>query len=249
MSREEKIAETFVELADTLVDDFDLIDFLQQLLARCRDIFTVADAAVLLAYPGQRFHSPAPCDPSHALQQVLDLATREGPGRDAYQTGDTVAPGRLTEAPPEWNDFATHARAQGYTHACAVPLRLRGTILGSLLLLSTTEEPLPPEDLVVARAFAASATIGLLHARTVERSETVNEQLHTALHSRIVIEQSKGLLASRHSSTLDHAFDTMRQHARSHQLLLTSVARHIIDTGDLPRTAPPPATPKDAPPA
>ncbi|WP_032917326.1 ANTAR domain-containing protein [Streptomyces rimosus] len=234
MSREEKISRTFVELADTLVADFDVIDFLQQLTIRCCDIFAVTDAAVVLAYPGPQLYSPAPCDPSPALSEVLDLAVRAGPAHDAYRCATAIAPGHLATAPAAWHDFAVPARAAGYTYASAVPLRLRQETLGSLLLLRTTDSPLPPDDLAVAQAFADAATIGLLHARTLQNAHTVNEQLHTALHSRILIEQAKGFLAARRRISLTTAFETMRRHARHHHLLLTAVARGVVATGALP---------------
>ncbi|MEU2791816.1 GAF and ANTAR domain-containing protein [Streptomyces sp. NPDC007100] len=242
MSREHKIAETFVELADTLVADFDVIDFLQQLTVRCCDIFAVADVAVLLAYPGPHLYSPAPCDPTPALAEVLELALHEGPALDAYRTAEAVTPGNLARAPATWRDFSASAREVGYTYASAVPLRLREEVLGSLLLLRATDSPLPADDLTLAQAFADAATIGLLHAHTVRRVETVNEQLHNALHSRIVIEQAKGALAARHNTSLHDAFALMRRHASQHRLLLTTVAQHVADTGDLPRppSAPPP---------
>ncbi|MEU7152417.1 ANTAR domain-containing protein [Streptomyces sp. NPDC045456] len=245
MSREEKITQTFVELADTLVDDFDVIDFLQQLTVRCCDILAVTDTAVLLAYPGPHLYSPAPCDPSPALSKVLDPALREGPGLDAYRTATTVAPGHLARAPAAWHDFTTQAIETGYTYASAVPMRLRRESLGSLLLLRTSDSPLPVADLSVAQAFADAAAIGLLHAHSLRRTDAVDTQLHAALHSRILIEQAKGALAARRALSLYEAFTAMRHHARSHHLLLTTVAQHIADHGDLPQ--PPPNRPPPPP--
>ncbi|MEV8318024.1 ANTAR domain-containing protein [Streptomyces sp. NPDC059900] len=236
MSRERKIAETFVELADTLVAEFDVIDFLHQLTVRCRDIFAVADVAVLLAYPGPQLYSPAPCDPSPALSKVLELALTGGPGLDAYRTSAAVSPGNLAHAHEHvgWQDFTPLAREAGYTYASAVPLRLREETIGSLLLLRATDSPLPADDFALAQAFADAATIGLLHARSVRHSETLNEQLSTALHSRVTIEQAKGFFAAQRNVSLDDAFTTMRRHARHHRLLLTDVARHVVGTGGLP---------------
>ncbi|QES44755.1 transcriptional regulator [Streptomyces venezuelae] len=245
MSREQKIAATFVELADTLVADFDVIDFLQQLTVRCRDIFAVADVAVLLGYPGPQLYSPAPCDPSPTLAAVLDLALGEGPACEAYRTASVISPGNLATAPASWGDFTAQAREAGYTYASAVPMRLREDTLGSVLLLRATDSPLPADDLVMAQAFADAATIGLLHARALKDTEAVNAQLHTALHSRITIEQAKGFLAAHRNTSLDDAFAAMRGHARSHRLLLTAVARHVVDTGDLP--LPPAASPHHHP--
>lgn len=248
MSRERKIAETFVELADTLVADFDVIDFLQQLTVRCCDIFAVADAAVLLAYPGPQLYSPAPCDPSPALLRVLELALTGGPALDAYEDSAAVTPGDLTHPQVSWQDFSRLAREAGYTYASAVPMRLREETIGSLLLLRGTDSPLPADDLAMAQAFADAATIGLLHARSLRHTETVNEQLSAALHSRIVIEQAKGFLAAQRNIPVGDAFTAMRSHARHHRLLLTDVARHVVATGSLPEPPPPPSPRPASPP-
>ncbi|MFH8345085.1 ANTAR domain-containing protein [Streptomyces sp. NPDC018045] len=234
MSRETQITQTFVELADTFVKDFDVVDFLHQMTVRCRQVLAITDAAVLLAYPGERLHSPAPCDPSAAFQQVLDAALVQGPALDAYRTATAQAPARRADARSRWPDFTAHARDAGYHYTCAVPMRLREDILGSLLLLRTAARALPPADLALAQAFADAATIGLLHAHTLHHHEAVTEQLHTALHSRIIIEQAKGILAARRNTSLNHAFNAIRRHARTHQMLLTTVARDVIDHGLVP---------------
>ncbi|GHF00576.1 transcriptional regulator [Streptomyces longispororuber] len=240
MSREEEIARTFVELADTLIQDFDVIDFLHQLTARCREIFALTDAAVLLAYPEpEHMYSPAPCDPSPALARVLDVALREGPALEAYRTAAPVAPGELVHAPADWERFTARAREAGYTYAAAVPMRLRQQSLGALLLLSSNGTPLPAQDLSTAQAFADAATIGLIHARTLQHAGTVNQQLHTALHSRILIEQAKGYLSAQRGISLNDAFTALRGHARHHRVLLTTTAQHVLTTGSL--TAAPPA--------
>lgn len=81
-------------------------------------------------------------------------------------------------------------------------------------------------------------TIGLLHARTVTRQHTGNEQLHTALRSRIIIELAKGLLAARQNITLNHAFDALRRHVRDHRILHSNVARDVIDSDFTPSDPP-----------
>ncbi|WP_030786338.1 GAF and ANTAR domain-containing protein [Streptomyces sp. NRRL S-920] len=235
MSRERKIAETFVELADTLVADLDITDFSQQLANRCCDLFAIADAAVMLAHPGPQLYCAAPSDPSPALEKLLHLAPSEGPALDAYRTATPALPGDPAHTPDTWRGFTAQAREAGYTYAGAVPLRLGEESIGSLLLLCTSDRPLPTDDLALAEAFADAATIGLLHARTLKHAQTVNEQLHTALRSRVVIEQGKGFLAARRELSLDDAFAVMRGFARRHRLPLTAVARHIVETGDLPR--------------
>ncbi|WP_320780186.1 ANTAR domain-containing protein [Streptomyces sp. CRN 30] len=245
MSREQHIARTFVELADTLVEDFDVIDFLQQMTVRCRELLDITDAAVFLAHPPPHLHSPAPCDPSPALQEVLNTACRQGPALDAHRARRPVTWSDPAEADARWPEFTARLRQAGYVRATAVPMRLREDNLGSLLLLRAGDRPLNADDLALAQALADAATIGLLQARTIHEQHAVNEQLHAALQNRIVIEQAKGLLAARSNISLNHAFDALRRHARHHQILLSKVARDVIDTEftpaippDRPRTKP-----------
>ncbi|MGW2865225.1 ANTAR domain-containing protein [Streptomyces sp. NPDC001205] len=237
MSREQHIARTFVELADTLVEDFDVVDFLQQMTVRCQELLDVTDAAVFLAHPPPHLHSPAPCDPGPALKRLLDSACRQGPALDAHRNrrpASTHGPVGADEDAMRWPEFTPQLHDAGYTGAAAVPMRLREDSLGSLLLLHTGDRPLNADDLALAQALAGAATVGLLQARTIRQEHAVNRQLHTALQNRIVIEQAKGLVAARQNITLSRAFDAMRSHARSHRILLREVAQSVIDTGFTP---------------
>ncbi|MEU6677205.1 ANTAR domain-containing protein [Streptomyces sp. NPDC046925] len=266
MSREEQVARAFVELADTLADDFDVIDYVERLNSRCREILDITDAVVLLASPEApaspetRLYIPAaptsgalgihdtePAETAEtdktaetAKAALLDAALREGPAVDGYRTAAAIAPGYLGAAPALWRDFTFRARAAGYTYAGAVPLRLRTETLGSLLLLRTGHGPMPAADLALAQALADAAAIGLLHARTLRQAYTLNEQLRTALHTRIVIEQAKGFLAARRGISLAEAFDTLRRRARHHRVRLAVVAQDVLADRGLP-SAPPAA--------
>ncbi|WP_328493412.1 GAF and ANTAR domain-containing protein [Streptomyces sp. NBC_00414] len=230
MSREQHIARTFVELADTLVEDFDVIGFLQQMTVRCQELLDVTDAAVFLAH-GPRLYSPAPCDAGPTLQRVLDIACAEGPAADAHRTARPVDANGPGDEAARWPEFTAQLRQAGYSRATALPMRLRQETIGSLLLLRSADRPLDADDIALAQTLADAATIGLLHARTIRSQDTVNEQLHTALQSRIIIEQAKGLLAARRDVSLNEAFEIMRRHARRRRLLLSKVARDVIDTG------------------
>ncbi|MFF3489418.1 ANTAR domain-containing protein [Streptomyces sp. NPDC002701] len=248
MGREEQIARTFVELADTLVDAFDVIDFLQQMTARCRQLLQITDAAVLLAHPGPRLHCAAPCDPNPPLQRVLDAALTEGPAVEAHRTAQPAVPGQAhaadDKATPRWPHLAQQTCQSGYALPSAVPMRLREEGIGALLLLPSDGRALATDDLILAQALADAATIGLLHARCLQEKETVIGQLRHALHSRIVIEQAKGILAARHDISLNDAFAALRAHARRHRTLLSKVAISVIGDGFSP--ALPSARPQDA---
>ena len=247
--RELSLADTFVELADTLVDDFDVIDFLQQLCLRCRELLDAPVAAVLLAPPGEPLRAVAPCDPGEALAELLDVTALEGPAVDCHAgspssdmargvqdsfNGEDLTRVDLSLADERWPAFGPLARRCGYTWACALPLRLRGERLGALLLLRTEEEELPEFDVRLGQALADAAAIGLVHERTLSAHRLTAIQLRTALDSRILIEQAKGILAARLQMGVDEAFKVLRGHARNNGQRLTAVAHKVVENGLVP---------------
>ncbi|WP_221353210.1 GAF and ANTAR domain-containing protein [Streptomyces beigongshangae] len=245
MNRQENISRAFVELADTLVENFDVIEFLQRMTVRCQELLDVTDAAVFLGHPGSGLYSPAPCDPGPGLQRVLDAALEEGPAVEAFRTARQVLPGAPADrTPPRWPRLDTRIRQAGYAPPSALPMRLRKDSVGALLLLHTDSRSLTPQDLRLAQAFADVATIGLLHARTAGEQEFVNAQLRIALRSRIIIEQAKGVIAARCGVSPDQAFEAMRRHAGHHRILIKKVAMDVVDAGFLP--AVPPGRPQTA---
>ncbi|WP_221350952.1 GAF and ANTAR domain-containing protein [Streptomyces beigongshangae] len=234
MDRERLVTETFIELADTLVDDFDVVAFLQQLCTRCAELLDVRSAAVLLALPDEPPHPVAPCDPGAALSRLLTIAQREGPALECHRSGTALNPVDLGDGADRWPVFTAGARRAGYRSASVLPLRLRQQTLGSLLLLRTVAVPVPAADVRLAQALADAAAIGLVNAQTLAEHRTVNAQLRTALHSRVIIEQAKGVLMHRLDASADQAFETMRRYARHHRLRLTAVAQTVIDQDLLP---------------
>lgn len=229
-TREQRVADAFVELADTLVDDFDVIDLLHTLARRCTELLDVEVAGIMLADHRGTLQTAAGSGAEPDVLGLFELQNEEGPSLDCFTTGVPVLDVRTDD--PRWPDFGTRARELGYGGTHALPMRLRGRIVGTLALLRAAAGPLDSETVHLAQALADVATISLLQQRSRRDSEVLVEQLQTALTSRIVIEQAKGILAERHAVTVDGAFDVMRAYARSHNLRLAELARRIIDEPD-----------------
>ncbi|MGW1075724.1 ANTAR domain-containing protein [Streptomyces sp. NPDC002537] len=231
MSRQQQVAEVFVEMADTLVADFDIIDFLQRLSARCVELLDVSAAGILLADPQGDLQIIAASDEDTRLLELFALQHDQGPCVECYTRG--VARLNIDLAGPaaagNWPLFADHARRTGFTTTHALPLRLRQHVVGALNLFHTDRTVLGGEDTALAQALADIATIGILQQRTLEQTQTERTQLQAALTSRIVIEQAKGILAERLQTTPDHAFAAIRAHARARHLRISELARQIVD--------------------
>ncbi len=222
------LSDTFVDLADTMVADFDVIDFLQMLTDRSVALLSASAAGVVLADPRGTLRLAASSNDAAALVELFQLQNDEGPCLECFRTGQPVAADDLAAPDQPWPKFAAAATQSGFRAVQALPMRLRDQIVGALNLFRAEPEPMHPAQLRIGQALADVATIGLLHERNVSRSEIVAEQLQSALNSRVVIEQAKGKLAERLSIDMDHAFSLLRDHARNSNQRLTDVARNFI---------------------
>jgi GAF domain-containing protein len=229
-----------VEMADTLVDDYDVVDLLTGLADRCVNLLGVSAAGVMLASPAGSLGLVASSSEAMRLLELFELQAQEGPCLDAFRTGQRVEHENLEAGAGRWPSFSAAALQAGFRSAFALPLRLREVTLGALNLLSTTRTPVDEADVIVARAFADLATLSIVQHRAAADAQRLNEQLSAALSSRVVIEQAKGVISERAGVDLAQAFSRLRRFARNGNLRLTDVAQAAIDgTLDPQAWAPP----------
>jgi transcriptional regulator with GAF, ATPase, and Fis domain len=223
------LSDTFVELADTMVADFDVLDFLYMLTDRTVRLLAAGAAGVVLADPRGELRVAAASSEQAGLLELFQLQNDQGPCLECFRTGRPVTATDLAGPDQRWPRFAEAARQAGFASVEALPMRLRDQVIGALNLFRAEPDPLDPADLRIGQALADVATIGLLHERNVRRRETVAEQLQAALNSRVIIEQAKGKLAERLGLDMDHAFTMLREYARNTNQRLTDVARVFVD--------------------
>lgn len=227
-----RLSDLFVEVADTLVDQFDLIDFLQHVTTSAAEVTASSAVGLMLADHHDELRFMAASSEDAQLLELFQLQNAEGPCLDAHRTGEEVPDIVIAEAVGRWPVFAQRAEELGFTAAHCFPLRLRDQVIGAMNVFRTSGGPLAEEERRVARALADVATIGLMQERAVRRAEELTEQLQFALNSRIVIEQAKGAVARTLSIGVDEAFEVIRRYARRHRQPLTDVARTVVENGD-----------------
>jgi GAF domain-containing protein len=246
MPRQALLTTTLVELADTLVDDFDVVDLLTLLVDRSVAILDITASGLMLVAPEGDLRLAASSSEAMRVVELFELQSEEGPCLDCHRTGEPVLNEDLGTVNGRWPTFAPVAYQAGFRTVHAVPMRLRGRIIGALNLFDTETRPLSASDAHAVQALADIATIAILQHRAAIETQTINEQLNSALTSRIVIEQAKGVLAERAGVDMTQAFNTMRSHARTNNLRLANVAQDLID-GTLPTTRLIPPQPANTP--
>ena len=222
------LSETFVELTDTMVADFDIIDFLHVLTQRSVELLNVSAAGLLLADPRGELRVVAASSEAARLLELFQLQGDQGPCLDCFRSGRPVAASDLG-ADQRWPEFADAGGQSGFSAVQALPMRLRDQVIGALNLFRGTPGAFEADTVHVGQALADVATISLLHERSMRRSETLNEQLQAALNSRIVIEQAKGKLAERLGIDVNQAFTLLRDQARNRNQRLSDLARAFVE--------------------
>src|SRR5450755_1169610 len=228
----EPLSTTFVELTDTMVAGFDVIDFLHVLTDRSVQLLDVSAAGLLLADPRGELRVVAASSEAARLLELFQIQNDQGPCLDCFRTGRPVAAADLAAAAPRWPRFAPVAREAGFAAVQALPMRLREQVIGALNLFRAHPGPYDPADIRVGQALADVATISLLQERNMRHSDTLNEQLQTALNSRVIIEQAKGKLAERLGLDMDQAFGLLRESARTSNRRLSDVAHAFVNGTD-----------------
>lgn len=221
----EELAETFVELADTVVAEFELDAFLNLLADRCVRLLDVSAAGLSLVDDGGRTHAAGASNERAMALALLD----DGPGPACYRAGAPVVVPDLARTMLRWPEYATTATAAGFAAAHAVPMRMRSDVIGALTLFRAAPGELDKVTDRIAQALADLATIGLLQVRELRKQQDLAAQLQHALTSRVVIEQAKGITGERLGLGMDSAFDTLRRYARSQNLRIAELAAGVVD--------------------
>ncbi|PZG22613.1 transcriptional regulator [Micromonospora craterilacus] len=224
-----QLSDVFVELADTLVDDFDVIEFLHVLADRCVQLLGVSAAGLLVTDQQDNLQVVAASSEGTRLLELFQLQTDQGPGVDCFRTGQPVSVIDLRTAGHRWPRFTAAAAEVGFAAIHALPMRLRSEVIGALNLFDTHPGALDEGKVRIGQALADVATIGLLQQRAIQHRDILAEQLQAALNSRVLIEQAKGVLAERLQVDVGEAFALLRNGARSHNRRLSDLAQAIID--------------------
>jgi transcriptional regulator with GAF, ATPase, and Fis domain len=221
------LSRTFVQLADSLVDEFDIIELLTLLSHRCVDLFDAGAAGILLGDQRGSLQVVAASTEQARLLELFQLQNDEGPCLECISTGVAVVSGDL-DADEKWPLFRSEALAVGFHSVSAFPLRLRDVVIGTLNIFMESRVELSTEDLELCQALADVATIAVLQNQATREAQKVNDQLQRALDSRIVIEQAKGVLAERARLGMTDAFALLRRYARDNNRQLSQVAAEVV---------------------
>lgn len=228
-TREALLSRTFVEMADTMTSDFDVVELLQTLVDRCTEVLDASAAGLMLVDPQGQLQVVASTSEDADLVELVQISAQDGPCYECFRTGRAVTVADIPAVADRWPGFAAAAAAHGFASVHATPMRLRDEVIGTINLLDGRARALNDADIAVAQALTDVATIGILQARLVQESQALSAQLQAALSSRVVIEQAKGVLSALADLSMDESFRVLRAYARRTSTPLREVAARVVD--------------------
>ena len=224
------LAQAFAELAGALADGYDVAELLDRLLKHCVHLLAVDAAGLVLADGSDALKVMAATSGPARFLEVLQLHAESGPCLECYHTGQPVQVHDLSADGGRWPALADTARHGGYRAVHAVPLRFQQQTLGAMNLFSIEPGCMGATDQKIAQALAEVATVAILGERTMRHSVKVAEQLQTALDSRVIVEQAKGMLAHQGGLAMTDAFAVLRRYARRNNRRVTDCAHAVVDS-------------------
>jgi GAF domain-containing protein len=224
----ERLVEVMVEIADTLVDDFDLMAFLYTLTVRTAELMDASEVGLMISGADGDLQFVAASREVAETLELFQQQVHEGPCLDASRTGTAVTNVELSSSVDRWPAFAPRAMEAGFAVVHAFPMRLREQVIGALNVFTAADRVLSTHELTVVRGLADVATISLLQERALRRATLLTEQLQVALSSRVLIEQAKGAIAQVHQTDVEAAFQLLRSYARRHHHRLTDLAEGCL---------------------
>lgn len=229
MTREQRLVQVFVDLADTLVRGFDVLDLLHVLCERCVEVLDVGAAGAMLGAEEHELRLVAASSEKMRVLEAFEAQNGEGPCFDAYVSIAQVLVPDLNETADRWPGFTSKALDAGYRSAFGFPLRLRGQCIGALNLFRSDVGELSVADGRAGQALADAVTIAILQERALRESRELGGQLQGALDSRVVIEQAKGMVRAELDVDMDEAFERLRRYSQARNRPLREVAQQVVD--------------------
>ena len=227
-SYDAEFAHVMAEAVRTLASDFEFLDLAHQLTVSTVSLLGAGAAGVMLEDATGRLQVLSASDEDTRLLEIFELQREEGPCYECWRSGTVVtAPDILTG--DRWPSFVKEARTLGFVSAAAVPLRLRARVVGALNVFWTTPWTVSAQDMDAVQALADVAAVGLVQQRLARESGVVAEQLENALHSRVTIEQAKGLVATKAPVDIDDACGSLEAYAVASGSSVVAVAQDVVD--------------------
>lgn len=222
------VQRAFEELAGLALADHTLDSLMAEVAGLALRTVPGADEVSVTLVQAGRATTAAATGPCALALDERQYERGFGPCLDCIVGG---APIRIdsTATDPRWPDFCAAARRQGVASSLSIPVPLQREVSAAVNLYGTVPSAFDDATVELARTLAAHAGVALANMHLYEAQSRVAEQLQTAMASRAVIEQAKGILMGSRGCSAEDAFSVLVRVSQDTNRKLRDVAQALVD--------------------
>ena len=202
-------------------------DAMHHIVQTTHTIFSVDGAGLMLADVDHHLLNAAVSDERMRHLEELQIRHGEGPCIAAFEDKELVGAEDLTED-QRWPSFSQHAVARGVRAVLASPIPYNQDAVGVVAVISEQRRSWAPEAELALLAFTDLAALMIASMMQGQEQSELAAQLQTALNSRAIIEQAKGVLIGQQGLSAHEAYEQLRAQARSQRRKLASVSADVV---------------------
>jgi GAF domain-containing protein len=200
---------------------------MHQIVQTTHSIFSVDGAGLMLADAEHHLRNAAVSDDRVRHLEELQIRHAEGPCITAFDEKALVGAEDLT-LDLRWPIFSQAAVDQGVRAVLASPIPYNQDAVGVVAVISHERHPWSGEAELALLAFTDLAALLIASMMIGEQQTELATQLQSALNSRAVIEQAKGVLIGQQGISAHAAYEQIRAQARAERRKVTLVAAELV---------------------
>jgi GAF domain-containing protein len=223
----DRLLQVLRDFTSDIVNPYDLDELLYRVT---RDAVTVLEAAgagiMLEADDGGLSFAAA----SHELvMEVEQVQAHIGDGacHEAFVQREVVVVEDLRQE-ERWPEYVRRVTDAGLHAVLGIPMTAFGHTIGVINVYRAGPTRWSDEDVDAAEILAAVGAGYIVNASRMRAQHELQEQLHTAIESRDIIGQAKGVLMAREGVGADDAFQMLRSISQSNNVKLREVAQRVV---------------------
>jgi AmiR/NasT family two-component response regulator len=226
----------FQQLDDLVLADHSLQSVLQRVADLAREVIPGRVETSVSLLTDERATTVSYTDQLCLDLDAVQYAVGDGPCLRAATTGKPV---EIRDARTEsrWPDYVPQAIERGSLSSLSVPLGGPEGLPAALNVYARQAAAFDETSRTLAERFASFAGIAVTYMYAYQSVRDLAENLQTALASRAVIDQAKGILIERYKVTPDRAFTALATVSMRTNSKLRDLAARLVDTGELPGLA------------
>ena len=216
------------EFTGAILNPFDLDDLLHRLMGHTTEVMVAAGAGIMLVQDDGNLAFVAASEQRVVDVELHQAQVGQGACHEAFAINEIVQVDDIRDE-DRWPEYVELVKARGLNSVLGVPLNAFGETIGVINIYRERAVAWTDEDVGAAQILASMGAGYILNANQLKAQHNLSEQLHSAIESRDLIGQAKGIIMAQAQIDSDAAFEVLRQRSQDQNRKLRDIAEEVVD--------------------